>query len=157
MWYSLYSQPGCTGTFVSWCSLSGDSARAAAQRLPRTGRMQTAKEEIPLQLIKEHSARACKMRRGKWIQCQWEQVLEEKQWYFRGGSERAVNLFSDSGLTFISESLDCCYQSVERRGRVPSSSKKIQSCWMGSTWAALWMDLWHSVEIFTHSLLASLR
>lgn len=38
----------------------GDSARAAAQRLPLTGRMQTVKEEIPLQLIKEHSARAYK-------------------------------------------------------------------------------------------------
>lgn len=34
--------------------------RAAAQRLPLTGRMQTVKEEIPLHLIKEHSARACK-------------------------------------------------------------------------------------------------
>lgn len=28
--------------------------RAAAHRLPRTGRMQTVEEEIPLQLIKEH-------------------------------------------------------------------------------------------------------
>lgn len=33
------------------------------------------------------------------------------------GSERAVNLFSDSdALTFLSESLDCCYQSAERVG-----------------------------------------
>lgn len=38
----------------------GDSARTAAQRLPLTGRMQTVKEEIPLQLIKELSARAYK-------------------------------------------------------------------------------------------------
>lgn len=40
-------------------------ARAAAQRLPRAGRMRTGSGEIPLQLIKEHSARARYMRRGK--------------------------------------------------------------------------------------------
>lgn len=34
--------------------------RVAAQRLPLAGRMQTLNGEIPLQLIKEHSARACK-------------------------------------------------------------------------------------------------
>lgn len=48
------------GTFVSWCSLRRDSARAAAQRLPLAGRMLTVEGEIPLQLIKEHSARAYK-------------------------------------------------------------------------------------------------
>lgn len=92
------------------------------------------------------------MRRGKWIQCQWEQVLKGKQWYIRGWTERAVNLFSDSGLTAISDSLDCCYQSVEQGGRVPSSSWS-QSCWMGSTWASLWMDLCQSAEILIYSFL----
>lgn len=96
------------------------------------------------------------MRRGKWIQCQWEQLLEGKQWYFKGGIERAVNLFPDSGLTVVPVSLDCCYQSVEQGGRSQWSSLSeglIQSYWMGSTWAALWMDLCHSVEIFISSLL----
>lgn len=48
--------------------VSRDSARAAARRLPLTGRMRTLEEKIPTQLIKERSTRACKMREDKWIQ-----------------------------------------------------------------------------------------
>lgn len=54
-------------------------------KLLRTGRMQTGKEDIPLQLIKElSSARACKCERGKWIQCQWEQLLRGEAVIFQG-------------------------------------------------------------------------
>lgn len=55
-----------------------DSARAAARRLLLTGMMRTLKEKIPIQVIKERSAPACKMQEGKWILIHWDQLLKVK-------------------------------------------------------------------------------
>lgn len=96
-----------------------------ALMLPLAGRMQTAKGEIPLQLIREQpAARAYKCNGGRWIECQWEQVLRGgKQWYFCAGPERAVHL-----STVISESLDCWFQSAEQAEFIPPAEFRVAGC-----------------------------
>lgn len=158
MWYSFYTQPGCTAAFVSQCSLRRDSERAAARRLPLTGRMQTVKEEIPLQLIKEHAARACKCEGANEFSVSRGSSSRWSCGISKGGTEKSFKfVFPHSVLTVLSLSHWTVSVKVWKQGgRVTGgpSSSHMQTSWMGSAEVERWMDVWLSVEISVHSVLA---